>query len=66
MPARTCPECEGTQLSLTLDTEVTATGIMDGRHRSHDVRPVVVVGCDECSATVEIVRDAARLVLIPE
>jgi hypothetical protein len=65
MPEATCQECGSTQLSLTLDTEVTAR-VPDGRLKANEIRPMVVVGCDECSATVEIVYDTGRLVLLPK
>ena len=55
--ATQCPECESTELFWTLDTQVTATGVADGRLRSSEVRPVLVQGCDECSETIEILTD---------
>lgn len=63
---RVCQECGSSKLSLTLDTEVMAVGVADGRLRSNEIRAILVIGCEECSATVEIVRDTDRLVLLPK
>lgn len=49
-----CPNCEGTQFSLTLDTQVRAQGVSDGRLRSNEVHAIIVLGCDECSETLEV------------
>jgi hypothetical protein len=51
-------------LSIELDTEVVATGIPDGRLKLNEVRAIVVIGCEECSATVEIIRDVDRIAII--
>jgi hypothetical protein len=52
-----CPNCGSDQLSAALDTEVTATGVGDGRLKANEVRPMIVVGCDTCSETLAILRD---------
>jgi predicted nucleic-acid-binding Zn-ribbon protein len=59
-----CPECGSTKLVIELDTEVTATGIPDGRLKANEIRAIVVVGCEECSATVEVIRDSDRIAVI--
>jgi hypothetical protein len=64
MNKRICPECGSNKLSLTLDHEVMGR-IPDGRLKSNEIRAMIVVGCDECSATVEIVYDTDRLILLP-
>lgn len=64
MNGQECPECGGTQLVIELDTEITAIGVPQGRYNSSEIRPIVVVGCAECSATVEIIRDSDRIAVI--
>jgi hypothetical protein len=59
---RRCQECGSRELSLTLDS-IKRGPVGDGLLRMHDVTPVVVLGCDECSATVEIIDNPARLAL---
>jgi hypothetical protein len=61
IPARcTNKACESTELSWTLGTRV-ASGIADGRLSGHDVTPLLVLGCDECSETIATI-DGDRLV----
>jgi uncharacterized protein YlaI len=56
----TCPECESEQLSWALAVRQT-NRVPSGRLTLHDVEPIIVLGCDECSATVSIVADDDRL-----
>ena len=55
--ATNCPNCDSDDLSWSLDTQVMAAGILDGRLRLHDVRPVLVQSCNYCSETVEVLTD---------
>jgi len=52
---QTCPECESTDIEWSADVE-TASAAVDGRLRMHEVSPVIILGCNECSATVDVVR----------
>lgn len=44
-----CPECESTLLTWDYTKE---GQVQDGLHRLHEVRVILYLGCDECSATV--------------
>lgn len=50
----TCPECGSTQLSWFCST-YNKSDVIDGRLRVHDVGVNFVLGCDECSETVQVV-----------
>ena len=50
----TCPECGSRHLSWFCSTHNTS-GVVDGRLRMHDVGVQFVLGCDECSETVQVV-----------
>lgn len=47
--------CEGDQLSWMLSTMGKGNANSDGRGAFSEARPVLVLGCDECSETVHIV-----------
>ena len=48
-----CPECDGSDLTIqALVSPNPNGGIPDGRLRIHDLHVDLVVGCEECSATV--------------
>ena len=49
-----CPECGSTQLSWFCSTH-NKSDVVDGRLRLHDVGVNFVLGCDECSETVQVV-----------
>ena len=50
----TCPECGSAQLSWFCSTH-NKSDVVDGRLRVHDVGVNFVLGCDECSETVQVV-----------
>lgn len=53
-PIIKCKECGST--SLSWDTHSKAdSGVAEGRLRSHEVKSLFVLGCDECSETLAIV-----------
>ena len=52
-----CPECDGVELTWEVHI-IKVTQVGDGRLGMHDVSASLVLGCNECSATVRMV-DAA-------
>lgn len=49
-----CKECGGDQLRWHSQVKNTS-GVVDGRLRSHEIRPIFVLGCDECSETLKVI-----------
>lgn len=49
-----CPECEGDDLSVTID-RYNSTSVVDGRLRLHDVGVHLIIGCESCSETVGVI-----------
>ena len=49
-----CPECGSNQLSWFCHPH-NKSDVVDGRLRMHDVGVNFVLGCDECSETVQVV-----------
>lgn len=49
-----CPNCESLNLSVSIDKILNIAAPGHGMLSMNDVRPVVVIGCEECSETVEI------------
>ena len=49
-----CPECGSNQLSWFCHPH-NKSDVVDGRLRMHDVGVKFVLGCDECSETVQVV-----------
>ena len=52
-PTCHCPNCDSTNLSWI--SSVKTNGVVDGRLRAHEVQPIFVLGCDECSETLQVV-----------
>lgn len=48
-----CRNCGGENWSLTIDTQVTAN-VGDGRLKANEVRAIIVLGCVDCSETLDI------------
>jgi hypothetical protein len=63
MSAR-CNECGGTELSWELFTRLANGAAMDGRLRKSEVVPQLVLGCDECSAIVDVAETAEQVFLL--
>ena len=61
--ASKCTECGGNQLVWELGTELSFHAPLNGLLNMHDVIPVLYQSCNECSGTVEIVRDVAELTI---
>jgi hypothetical protein len=55
-PAR-CPACSTPQLSWAVVALLAPGSPSDGTLRAHDMRVVAVLGCDECTETVEAMAD---------
>ena len=51
--ATRCPECGSTQLTWFCSAH-NKSNVVDGRLRMHDVGVNFVLGCDECSETVQV------------
>ena len=49
-----CKECGSDQLSWSSSVQNTS-GVVEGRLRSHEIRPIFFLGCDECSETLLII-----------
>jgi len=49
-----CAECGGKNLQWTSGIH-NAGGCVDGRIRMHEVQGIFILGCVDCSATVQIV-----------
>ena len=49
-----CPHCKGENLSWFCTTH-NSSDAQDGRLRMHDVEAKFVLGCDDCSETVQVV-----------
>lgn len=62
---RRCPNCDSTKLSLDLSTRHAASAPLNGLLSGHDVIPMLVLGCDECSETIELIEDTTRIRLVP-
>lgn len=50
-----CPNCDGDRFSWSLSTRLSSSAPLDGQLNSHDVIPILVLGCDDCSETIRIV-----------
>lgn len=50
-----CPECESSLLSWGMSPEVIG-GFSDGQLYASEVQTLFILGCDECSATVQTLR----------
>lgn len=53
MPAK-CKECGGSELAWFASLRNSGTA-QDGRLRLHEVQPIFVLGCEECSETLMVV-----------
>lgn len=51
----TCSNCGGNQLSLSTCCQ-SPTHVTDGRLRLNEISIIGILGCDECSETLEILR----------
>lgn len=49
-----CPECGGENLTWD-QTSRNESGVVEGRLRTNDVSVVFFLGCNECSATAQVV-----------
>lgn len=58
-----CSECGSEQLSWSFSKRNASSG-PDGQLRLHDVEPIIVLGCDECSATAHVIADDDELNLL--
>jgi hypothetical protein len=54
-PSDACPDCGGTNLSWDVSYQ-NNSGVVEGRLRTHDITCFFVLGCNECSGTVRVVR----------
>lgn len=51
---KVCPNCESTKFEVTIEVVATKHAPGHGRLTLNDVKAVVVVGCIECSETIEV------------
>ncbi len=59
--AATCPNCEGEELDVMLTTRLSDHAPLDGRLRKHDVVPMVLVHCTDCSETIKTIESDEEL-----
>lgn len=50
-----CPNCASAHLRWSLHKQVSHQAPLDGRLQMHDVQIVAVLGCEECSETVQTI-----------
>jgi hypothetical protein len=50
----TCPECDSDQLTWSV-AKHNLSGVVDGRLGVHDITVYLLLGCEECSATVRLI-----------
>lgn len=59
-----CPNCEGANFDVTIDVVRATTGPGHGQLGMNDVKAVVVVGCVDCSETIEMLNADDPRVLV--
>jgi hypothetical protein len=59
-----CPNCEGINFDVTIETMRATTGPGHGQLSMNDVKAVVVIGCVDCSETIEVLEaDDDRIII---
>ena len=50
-----CPVCGSEKLTWETGVRSTANGVVDGRFKLNEIEGIFILGCDECSETVQVI-----------
>jgi uncharacterized protein with PIN domain len=55
---KTCPECDQSEFLFWKCYVDSNGGVVDGRHRMHEMNVSAVLGCEYCSADIETITES--------